>query len=152
MTLFSDAACNASLAMRYGPDKGSLAPTHLELALFSGDPRADGVEMDLVGGYAPAAFDNDGTAWPDAPTGRSITGAPVAFTPTGTPVADNLPPTDPWTASGSPASVTHFGLRDADTSDLWDVEPLTEEVTVLDSRDAFTVQPKVNYVPVVAVT
>lgn len=140
MTLMSDAACNASLAMRYGPDKGSLAPTNLEIALFAGDPRADGVEMDMVGGYAPAAVDNDATTWPDAPSGRTIISAPIPFTATGA-----------WTADGDPAAVTHWMIRDADTDDEWDSMPIDEPITVLDASDDFSLQLVVNYVPVVAV-
>lgn len=141
MTLYSDAACNASLALRYGASKGSLAPDNLEFALFAGDPRGTGVEMDSVGGYAPAALANDGTTWPDAPANRTIISAPVAYTATGA----------AWTAGGDPAAVTHWLIRDADTGDWWDTMPIDEPITVLDANDDFTLQFIVNYVPVVAV-
>lgn len=139
MTLFSDAACNASLAMRYGADKGALAPVNLAIALFAGDPRTDGIEFDLTGGYTPSLVDNDATTWPDAPSARTIISVPVPFVATG-----------PWTADSIPAAATHFGIRDADTDDLWDVMPLDEPVTVLDASDDFSLQLIVNYVPVVA--
>jgi hypothetical protein len=140
MTLFSDEACNASLAMRYGASRGSLAPDTLEVALFAGDPRADGVEMDAVGGYAAAEVPNDGTTWPDAPDARTIISAPIAFTATGA-----------WTADGDPASATHWLIRDADTGDWWDTMPIDEPILVLDADDDFSLQLVVNYVPVVAV-
>src|SRR5690348_11400109 len=152
MTLMSDAACNASLAMRYGAAKGSSAPDNLEFALYAGDPRGDGVEMDLVGGYAPVTAANNGTTWPDAPAGRAIVSAAQAWTPTGVPQPEGTPPTDPWTADGSPAAVTHWLIRDADTGDEWDSMPIDEPITVLDSDDAFSLEFVVNYVPSVAVS
>lgn len=140
MTLFADAECNNSLMRRYGPHRGYGAPSQVDVVLFSGDPRGDGVEMDSTGGYTAPVVANDGTTWPDDATNRTIISAPVAFTPTG-----------PWTAGGVPAPVTHFATRNHDTGDLMDVEPIDEQITVVDENDTFTLQMIVNYVPVVTV-
>lgn len=138
MTLFADAECNNSLMRRYGVHRGYGAPAQIEVALFAGDPRGDGVEMDNVGGYAAALVGNDGTTWPDDAAGRTIVSAPIAFTPTG-----------PWTAGGSSALVTHWATRNHDTGDLMDVMPADEQILVLDADDAFSLQLVVNYVPVI---
>lgn len=140
MTLMSDVECNNSLARRYGPNKGYLSPDQIDFELWAGDPRGVGVQMDLVGGYAPAVVDNDGTTWPDAPDGRAIITMPIPWTPT-----------DAWTAGGDPASATHFLIRNHDTGDEMDTQPIGSSIIVTDSSDSFSLQFKVTYVPSVAV-
>lgn len=122
MTLVSDAAQNASLAMSYGPDRHpSLSLPTFEVALFVGDPSdpdAGAVELDPSGGYAAPMVDNDGTTWPDPPDAGQIVSAPITL-PTST---------GPWMflEDGDlvPAIATHWAIRDPDTSDLWDSMPL----------------------------
>lgn len=141
MTLMSDAECNNSLARRYGANKGYNAPTQIDIELWAGDPRTDdGVEMDAAGGYAAAVVNNNGTTWPDAPSGRQVVTMPIGWTPTGE-----------WTAGGDPADATHWLIRNHTTGDAMDAGPIGEPIIVTSADDAFSLQFAVNYVPIVAV-
>lgn len=143
MTLMSDAECNASLGRRYGANRTTTgpyaAPDQIDIELWAGDPRGTGVQMDLVGGYTPAVVDNDGTTWPDAPADRQIISAATPWTPTGE-----------WTAGGDPVNATYWLIRNHDTGDEMDCMPIGYDIAVLDAGDAFALQFKVSYVPVVA--
>lgn len=138
MSLVSDAAQNASLKMSYGAERhSSLSLATFEVPLFAGDPRLDGVEMDAVGGYVAPVVDNDGTTWPDDPDGGELASAPIGFPDS----------TAAWTADGVLAPATHWGIRDPDTGDLWDVMPLPGDGLLVDEA-GFTdisIQLIVNY-------
>jgi hypothetical protein len=115
MALVSIPARDASLAMSYGAARHpSLSLDTLEVALYAGDPAGDGVELDVVGGYAAVLAPNDGTTWPDAPADGQVVSAAVVF-PTST---------GEWTVGGVPAVADHWAIRDPDTGDLWDAMPL----------------------------
>lgn len=143
MTLMSDAECNASLGRRYGANRTTTgpyaAPDQIDVELWAGDPRGAGVQMDLVGGYAPAVVDNDATTWPDAPAGRQIVSAAIPWTATGM-----------WTAGGDAVDATYWLIRNHDTGDEMDTMPIGDNIIVLDAGDGFSLQLKVNYVPIVA--
>lgn len=111
--LISVEAQNASLGNDYGPNKGASAPTALQVALWDGDPRESGTaELPSTGGYARVTgIPNDGTTWPDAPTGGAITSAPIDF---GT-------STDEW-----PIDAKWWVIfDDADGTTAWDANPIT---------------------------
>lgn len=130
MSLVSVAARNASLAMSYGADKGSLAPVSLEIALFNGDPTNDGTELTSDGGYERLVVDNDATTWPDAPADGSISSAVLFFaTPTGA-----------WSDTADFAQVS-----DADTGDVWDSGPLDDEVDVNEADTSVAIQLSIYY-------
>lgn len=130
MSLKSIPARNASLAMSYGADKGSLAPTSLEVALFVGDPDTVGVELAGDGGYSRAVVDNDGTTWPDAPDDGAITSMVISF---GT-------STDAWSGDAD-----CFQIYDADTGDAWDNGKLAETISVDGADTPVAVQLIVFY-------
>lgn len=117
------AAQNASLDNDYGDDHGPNSPASFALALYVGDPRADGeeladaTEVDAEGGgtevvpngYAPAAVAH--ADFLPAAGGVKSTAAPVQF-------ADALAE---W-----PDTVTHWQLRDATTGAAWDSGALAD--------------------------
>jgi hypothetical protein len=105
MALVSIAEQNLSLDLYYGANKGSIAASAHELALFVGDPSlGTSTELTSAGGYARVTVANDGTNWPAAADGAK-TSAAVTF-------ADS---TDAW--SGVP---THWQLFNVDTGDAGD--------------------------------
>lgn len=117
MALVSIEEQNLSLDLYYGANKGSIAASAHELALFVGDPSlGTSTELTAVGGYARVTIANNGTNWPAA-TGGAKTSAPVTF-------AD---PTGAW-----PDVPTHWQLFNADTGDAGDsgVIPETSPVVV----------------------
>jgi len=130
VSLVDIAARNASLAMSYGADRGSLAPTSLGIALFVGDPDNGGVELDSDGGYARAVVDNDATTWPDAPDGGGITSAVISFATS----------TGAWSDTAD-----SFLIYDADTGDKWDSGRLGDQITVDTADTDVTVQITVFY-------
>lgn len=79
MPFVDDAAKNAALDALYGVNASTAMPATFEVALFAGDPRVDGVELDdTMGGYARVACDNDATMWNGAADGIKES-APVEF-------------------------------------------------------------------------
>lgn len=136
MSLLSVAAQNASLNMSYGASRGSLAPAAHQVALFTDHPDLGGVELDSVGGYARVVFTNNGTNWPGAADGQTVS-ANVVF----------AAPTAEWTAGGVPDTATYAVLFDnADGTTTWDAVPLSEEIDVSGAGGALAVQLTVNYV------
>lgn len=131
MSLLSVEARDASLAMSYGAGAGSLAAGSLRLRLFDGDPREGASELGAVGGYVAPVFTNDGTAWPDAPSGGEIVSAPVAF------------PTSTGAWSGT---AYYWLLEDAATGGWWDSMPLPDDgINVTAAGVDVSVQVVVNY-------
>lgn len=105
MALVDIAEQNLSLDLYYGANKGSIAASAHELALYVGDPSLVGsTELTSAGGYARVTIANNGTNWPAA-SGGAKTSAPVAFAAS----------TDAWSAVP-----THWQLFNVDTGDAGD--------------------------------
>jgi hypothetical protein len=116
MALVSIAEQNLSLDLYYGANKGSIAASAHELALFVGDPSlGTSTELTSAGGYARVTVANDGTNWPAAAAGAK-TSAAVTF-------ADS---TDAW--SGVP---THWQLFNVDTGEMGDSGVIPESSPVI---------------------
>lgn len=135
MSLVSDPEQSRAIGLFYGGY--STALPEFEVALFAGDPRIDGVELDLVGGYAPQLVPNDNTTWPDPPDAGEMISAPIAFPNS----------TAPWTAGAVLAQITHWGTRNPDTGDLADVMPLPGDGFLVDAPGftGISIQLIVNY-------
>lgn len=135
MSLVSDPEQSRAIGLFYGGYSEPL--TEFEVALFAGDPRGYGVELDSVGGYAPQLVPNDNTTWPDAPADGEMVSAPVTFPDS----------TGQWTASGTLAVATHWGTRNPDTGDLADVMPLPGDGLLVDRAGVtgIAIQLIVNY-------
>lgn len=115
MTLLSTDAQDASLDMSYGASKGALAAATHELALFNGDPRTTGTELTSAGGYDRVTVTNNGTNWPGASGGSTVSAPQVLPTSSGA-----------WSDTA-----THFVLYDAaDGTTAWDSGELTEEISI----------------------
>jgi len=136
MSLVDIAAQNASLDMSYGANKGPLAPAAHQIALFTDHPDLGGVELDSVGGYVRPVVTNNGTNWPGASGGQTVS-ADVAF----------ATPTGEWLAGGVPASAAYFVTIDnADGTTMWDACPLDQEINVTAAGGDLAVQLTINYV------
>lgn len=119
MTLRSTLEKDRALDLYYGANKGAIASASHQLALFAGDPRTTGVEMDSVGAYARVTILNNGTNWPAASAGAK-TCAEQTF-PTSTAA---------WTVGGFAAAATHWQLFAVDTGEAGDCGPLDGDVLV----------------------
>lgn len=105
------AAMNAILDASFGTTRAAHCPSSHQLALFYGDPRDLGTELDATGGYARttvAAAD-----WLAAADGEKSTVTKTLATPTGE-----------WSSEA-----THYALFDG-SGYLWDSGPLTSALTV----------------------
>lgn len=120
MSLVSDPEQSRAIGLFYGDY--SVPLTEFEVALFAGDPRLDGIELDLAGGYAPQLVPNDNTTWPTPPDAGEMTSAPIAFPDS----------TAAWTADSVLTPATHWGTRNPDTGDLADVMPLPGDGLLVD--------------------
>lgn len=109
------AAAEASLNMSYGDDRGPLAPDTLEIALYSGDPAFDGVELNDTDcpGYARLTVANDNTTWLPAADGEKRS------------VLLTFPATDQWTRAA-----TYVQIYDAGSDQPWDSSELGEPMTL----------------------
>lgn len=105
------AAAEASLDMSYGDDRGTLAPDFLEIALYSGDPAFDGVEVNDTDcpGYARITVPNDNTTWNPAANGEKSS------------VILTFPATAQWTVAPN-----YVQIYDDDTGQPWDSVELAE--------------------------
>ncbi len=119
MTLRPPAA-DASLDMSYGDDRGPLAPDTLEIALYSGAPDADGVEINDTDcpGYERVTVPNDNTIWLPASGGEK------------TSVLVEFPASAQWQLAPD-----HFLLIDPATSQEWDYAPLREPMELPEDFD-----------------
>ncbi len=104
------AAMNAMLDAAYGTTRAAHCPGDHDLALFYGDPRDGGTELDPTGGYARVTVDD--SDWNAAASGEKSTGW-VSFPA----------PTDAWSDEA-----THWALFDGVT--LWDSGPLDSPLEV----------------------
>lgn len=121
MGIRDEAARNKSLDNDYGATHGANAPAAFQVALFTGDPMQDGVEIaaetDIEGvmtpnGYERVIIPNDGTIWAAASGGVKSTLGVVQF---------------PDALEEYPDSVTHWALYDdVDGSTMWDTGELVE--------------------------
>lgn len=128
------AAQQLALKATYGASKHTDAPASFKFAIFAGDPRKGGVEMDAAGGYAAVTVTNNGTNFP-APADGQVTGAFQTF-PTST---------GAWTAAGVAADGTHWLLRDATTNAWYDSGELEEVASVDVAGVAVSARPIVFY-------
>lgn len=115
------AARNASLNNDYGATHGPNSPDSFEVALFTGDPMTDGVEIAdttdteefgvIPNGYARVVIDNDGPTFPPAVDA----------------VKSSIAIQFPDALAEYPDSVTHWALIDAaDSTTMWDCAALIE--------------------------
>lgn len=133
------AAQAASLDNDYGANHGAGSPTTFNLELWAGDPGNGGVQMDSVGGYAPAPMANNGTNFPatDTSTGTKTCAVQTFATPTAA-----------WTAGGVAADADYWLLRDPATGHAWDYAAIEagSEISVSAAGGAApTVQPVIFY-------
>jgi hypothetical protein len=122
------AAQNAGLQAWFGDGRAMSMPASWEVALFTGHPLDSGVELDAVGGYAPAVVANTTANFP-TPTGGMIRA-----------LAPFPAPTDAWSDVA-----THFVLREPGGGPTWYVGLLGEALDVTAAGPARSIQIAIRW-------
>lgn len=121
------AAMNAILDFTFGADAHPDAPTSHELALFYGDPRDLGTELDGTGGYARATV--AAADWSPAADGQKSVSDWVAF---------------PATSGEWSSEATHWAL--IASGDIWASGAFADPLVVTSAGDAPEVRVTVVWV------